>query len=64
MATMDTTVKGMVAMEVMTTLATTTIMDMGTIAVSTELLSLLSYLDSQNAKKNPHLSEACPVPSI
>lgn len=44
MGTMATTAKGMAVMEDMTTLVTTTTMDMVTIAVSTELLRKSSSL--------------------
>lgn len=44
MGTMVTTAKGMAVMEDMTTLVTTTTMDMVTIAVSTELLMKSSSL--------------------
>lgn len=44
MGTMVTTAKAMVVMEDMTTLVTTTTMDMATIAVSTELLTKSSSL--------------------
>lgn len=44
MGTMVTTAKAMAVMEDMTTLVTTTTMDMATIAVSTELLTKSSHL--------------------